>query len=58
MDLCLWAYDHDVPAHDVSRVLALTAEQVERVYRDIEAKRRAARYLHQAPLLVPADAGA
>ena len=28
-------------------MLGLTAEQVERVYRDIEAKRRATRYLHQ-----------
>jgi NAD+ synthase len=33
-------------------VLGLTEAQVERVYRDIEAKRRASRYLHQAPLLV------
>ncbi len=32
--------------------LGLTAEQVERVYRDIEAKRRVSRYLHHAPLLV------
>ena len=32
-------------------VLGLTAEQVERVYRDIDAKRAFARYLHMAPLL-------
>ncbi len=30
----------------------LTAEQVERVYRDIEQKRRTTRYLHARPLLV------
>ncbi|NLE37396.1 MAG: hypothetical protein GX621_05160, partial [Pirellulaceae bacterium] len=29
-----------------------TAQQVEWVYRDIDAKRRVARYLHAAPLLV------
>jgi NAD+ synthase len=52
MDLCLWAYDHRTPPEQVGAVIGLTAEQVERVYRDIEAKRRASRYLHQAPLLV------
>jgi hypothetical protein len=30
---------------------------VERVYRDIEAKRRVARYLHHAPLPMGADRG-
>ncbi|ABS25456.1 NAD(+) synthase [Anaeromyxobacter sp. Fw109-5] len=52
MDLCLWAHDHEVSAAQVGAALGLTAEQVERVYRDIEAKRRASRYLHEAPLLV------
>jgi NAD+ synthase len=55
MDLCLWAYVHGIPHAAVSAVLGLTEAQVERVYRDIEAKRRVSRYLHQAPLLV--DAG-
>jgi NAD+ synthase len=52
MDLCLWAHNHSVPAAEVGAVLGLTPEQVERVYRDIEAKRRVSRYLHQTPLLV------
>ena len=52
MDLCLWGRDHGTPAEEVAGALGLTAAQVERVYRDIEAKRRASRYLHQAPLLV------
>jgi NAD+ synthase len=30
----------------------LTAQQVERVYRDIEQKRRTTRYLHARPRLV------
>jgi NAD+ synthase len=52
MDLCLWAYDHHTPPEQVGGVIGLTAQQVERVYRDLEAKRRASRYLHQTPLLV------
>jgi NAD+ synthase len=52
MDLCLWAYDHETSAAEAANVLGLTAAQVERVYRDIEAKRRASRYLHRPPLLV------
>ena len=53
MDLCLWAHGHGVSAAEAAPVVSLTAEQVERVYRDIEAKRRVAAYLHAAPLLVP-----
>jgi NAD+ synthase len=52
MDLCLWAHAHGTPAAEVAPVLSLTPAQVERVYRDIEAKRRVSRYLHQVPLLV------
>jgi NAD+ synthase len=57
MDLCLWAYNHRTPSKEVGEGLGLTAEQVERVYRDIEAKRRVSRYLHQAPLLVAPGRG-
>jgi NAD+ synthase len=53
MDLCLWAHGHGVSAAEAAPVVSLTAEQVERVYRDIEAKRRVAAYLHAQPLLVP-----
>lgn len=49
MDLCLWAADHEVPAATVADVMGLTTDQVDRVYRDIEAKRRMARYLHHVP---------
>jgi NAD+ synthase len=52
MDLCLYAHNHGVPASAVAAVVNLTPEQVERVYHDIVAKRRATRYLHAAPLLV------
>lgn len=52
MDLCLYGYDHHVPAAEVGQALDLGAEQVERVYRDIEAKRRVAQYLRAEPLLL------
>ncbi len=52
MDLCLWAHRHGVPAAEAAPVLKLTPDQVERVYRDIEAKQRVSQYLHAAPLLV------
>lgn len=58
MDLCLWAYSHATPAAEAGAVLGLTAAQVERVYRDIEAKRRASRYLHEAPLFAGGNRGA
>ncbi len=52
MDLCLYAYNHGAAAQEVAAAVDLSVEQVERVFRDIEAKRRAARYLHTAPLMV------
>jgi NAD+ synthase len=50
MDACLYAHSHQVPADEVAAVLGLTTAQVDRVYRDIDAKRAAARYLHAPPL--------
>ncbi len=56
MDLCLYAFNHQVPASEAARVVGLGTEQVERVYKDIESKRRATRYQHARPLLVePVD---
>ena len=52
MDLCLYAANHGVSPDDVAGVIGLTAVQVEMVFRDIDAKRRAARYLHARPLTV------
>lgn len=52
MDLCLYALNHGVPASEVAPAVSLTPEQVERVFKDIDAKRRATRYLHQRPLLI------
>jgi NAD+ synthase len=52
MDVCLHAHNHGVPASAVAEALDLTEAQVEHVFRDIESKRRATRYLHLPPLLV------
>jgi NAD+ synthase len=53
MDLVLYALLHDVPADETGPALGLTAEQVQRVYRDIAAKQRTASRLLHAALLVP-----
>jgi len=50
LDLCIWAHDAAVPAEQVAETVRLTPEQVGRVYRDIQSKRRAAEYLHASPL--------
>jgi NAD+ synthase len=52
MDLCLYGHNHSLPAEQVAGLAGLTAEQVERVYRDIEQKRRTTQYLHARPRLV------
>ncbi len=52
MDLCLYALNHQVPASDVAPAVGLTTAQVERVFKDIEAKRRTTRYLHARPLFI------
>ncbi len=52
LDLCLYAHDHRLPTEEVASAAGLTPEQVERVYGDIEAKRKAAHYLQARPLLV------
>jgi NAD+ synthase len=52
LDACLHAVDSGVAASDVAASLGLATEQVERIFRDITAKRHAAAYLHAPPLRV------
>lgn len=52
MDLCLYARNNGIGAADVGAALGLTDQQIERVFRDIDSKRRASRYLHLEPQLV------
>ena len=48
----MYAMNNGIPACDIAEPVGLTAEQVEAVYRDIESKRKATRYLHLRPQLV------
>ncbi|MEZ5540686.1 MAG: NAD(+) synthase [Pseudomonadota bacterium] len=52
MDIALWAHNHGIPAGELAPALDLAPTAAEFIYRDIEAKRRATRYLHAAPVLV------
>jgi NAD+ synthase len=52
MDLAVWALNHDVPAAELARVLAIDTDHAERVYTDIRNKRRTTRYLHLPPVLI------
>jgi NAD+ synthase len=50
MDVCLYSYNNNVSPDDAASALGLTADQVLRVYKDIESKRRATLPLHLPPL--------
>lgn len=52
MDLVLYAFNERWAARRAAASVGLTAEQVERVYHDIEQKRSTTAYLHGRPLLV------
>jgi NAD+ synthase len=52
MDICLYGYNHHFPSPETARAAQLTTEQVERVYKDIEKKRRTTLPLHLPPLLI------
>jgi NAD+ synthase len=52
MDLVMYGKDHGFSAAEIGPAVDFTTEQVERVCRDIDGKRRMARYLHAAPALV------
>jgi NAD+ synthase len=51
LDLCLYALNHGVPAAGVADAAGLSEEDVERVFKDIESKRRATSPLQEPPLL-------
>ncbi len=52
MDLALWALNHGKSAADLAAVLKISETHAANVYKDIEAKRRATRYMHLKPVLV------
>jgi NAD+ synthase len=53
MDLVLYGKDHGFSPDQIGTTVGLNSEQVGRVFRDIEGKRRVASYLHAAPVLTP-----
>lgn len=52
LDLIMWAKNHGVSPEEAAGELGLTPKQVQRVYDDIDQKRRTTAYLHAAPLLL------
>ncbi len=61
MDLCLYGRTRGVAPEALAPVAGLSCEEVLQIYREIDRKRRATRYLHLSPLLVseahPREAG-
>ena len=54
MDIVLCGMNGGITAEEVAKEVGLTAEQVERVFRDIRTKRSTTRPLHLGPVLVEA----
>jgi NAD+ synthase len=54
MDLCLLGKNTGAPLDEVAEATGLTVDQVQRVYRDIDQKRRSTAYLHLSPRLAAA----
>jgi len=52
MDLALYALNHGHTAEQLAPVIGVTVQQATNVFRDIQAKRRATRYMHLKPVLV------
>lgn len=57
LDLCLFARDHGVSAEEAAATLALRPDQVQRVFKEIDDKRKATRYLHMPALLIDGPDG-
>ena len=54
MDICLYGLNHGLPAEAIAEATGLSSSQVGLVWTDIAAKRKVARYLHCAPLVMDA----
>ena len=52
MDLCLYGKNNDVPVSEIAAATGLTEGQVDRVFRDIDQKRKTTQYLHLEPELI------
>lgn len=52
MDLALYALNNGYTAEELAPAIGVTPQQAANVFRDIEAKRKATRYMHLKPVLV------
>lgn len=52
MDLCLYGKNNKLEPGVVATAIGMQAEQVEKVYEDIDTKRSTTRYLHMRPVLI------
>lgn len=52
LDLAIWARNHGCTPAQLATALQITEQQAARIYRDIDAKRRATRYGHMKAVLV------
>jgi NAD+ synthase len=52
LDLCLYGKNHAIDPATVGQAVGLNAEQVQRVFDDIDIKRSTTRYMHLSPLLL------
>ncbi|MFH2066612.1 MAG: NAD(+) synthase [Pseudomonadota bacterium] len=52
MDLCLYGKNNSIAIEEVAEAIVLTADQVQRVYDDIDTKRGTTRYLHLPGILI------
>lgn len=52
MDLCLFGKNNAIPVAEIAEATGLSVEQVQRVLRDIDQKRKTTVYLHQGPELI------
>ncbi len=50
MDLLWFAFENNVPAEEVSKVMKLNTDQVQRVWNDLKQKHRSTEYLRMPPL--------
>lgn len=49
LDLLLFAYENNVPKHDIAKVLNLKEQQIDRVFKDFKAKEQATWHLRTTP---------
>lgn len=52
MDLCLFGKNNNISKQEIADAASITVEQLNRVYHDIDQKRKTTEYLHFPPLLI------